>query len=222
VVARVNLSVEVAHVYREQLRVDGVPAWQKRLQSDRAMVAWPEHHSSFGAVVFVDDYPDAYTPAEKERVAQVLNAHAEMVNCPLEVIAFESSCALVADELAANLDTESEGMRWSSDEEAPVQLAGDWLERASDGHFRATLIQKDGYYSCPALSAVWTLARLGVEPYREAVLSEAIRYSDHFEADFVMSVLPTSYIENEAAVIEVLRQLRKPRIALSRVQYIFA
>jgi len=127
-----------------------------------------------------------------------------MVNIPLDAVCFESSCASAADALAANLATEE----W-------------WLKKTGEGRHTATLIQRDGYWMCPALSAIWTLARLGEEPYLEAVLSEATRYTDRFEADTVMSVLPVTYIDNEAAVVEILRQLRKPRIPLSRVGYVF-
>jgi len=220
-------SVELAHVYRAELADKGVPRWQERLQADRLMVA-----ESDIALVFVDDYPEAYTQAEKDRVAEVLYGHALQVSIPLDAICFESSCAAVADELAANLDT-YEGFKmeanpageyvrepWGEDIHEAYEVKGDWLEKKGDGHYRATLLRKEGYWMCPALSAIWTLARLGVEPYMDAVLSEAMRYTDRFEADTVTSVLPVTYIDNEAAVVEILRQLRKPRIPLSRVRYV--
>lgn len=210
-----NTSVELAHVYRAELADKGVPRWQERLQADRLMVA-----ESDIALVFVDDYPEAYTQAEKDRVAEVLAGHALQVNIPLDAVCFESSCAQVADELAANVETTSYGARQDEETGDIIELHGDWLEKKGDGHYRATLLRKDGYWMCPALSAIWTLARLGVEPYREAVLSEATRYTDRFEADTVTSVLPVTYIDNEAAVVEILRQLRKPRIPLSRVRYV--
>jgi hypothetical protein len=59
-----------------------------------------------------------------------------------------------------------------------------------------------------------------VEPYHEAVRSEAIGHGP-LAAEEVLTVLPVTYIDNEAAVVGMLRQLRKPRLPLSRVKYVF-
>lgn len=197
-------SVELGHVYRAELEAEGIEAWASRARADADSVSWEDDAT---LLLFVDDYPQTYSPEEKLQVAHALRDEAESQNLFVDWVAFESSLASCADVLADNLPHD-EG----------------WLWKQGTGHWRATLIKKEeeGLFTCAALSAAWTLARLGVQPYLEAVLSEAITFYDDkpLEADTILTVLPVTYIDNEAAVVEILRQLRKPRIPLSRVQYV--
>jgi len=198
----VTQSVELAHVYRAELERDGFGVWAQRFNDDWLSIPGKNHAD---ILVFVDDYPEVYTPDEKREVAELLRRRAP-VGTRIDLIAFESSCAAVADELCAMLALEP----------------GHWFTTNGQGRRSATLLKKDepGLWMCPALSAVWTLARLGVEPYHEAVRGEAIGSGD-LAANEILTVLPVNYIANEADVVEILRQLRKPRVSLSRVKYLF-
>lgn len=196
-------SVELAHVYRQELEQEGFGEWAARAERDMAAIPCGEDYGP--TLVFVDDYPDAYEPHEKERIAWRLNQYAANVGITLDVVAYESACADAAEVLGEHLPHSE----W-------------WLTRNGNTHRTAVLIREQaGYWTCPALTAVWTLARLGVEPYTALVLNKARRFTDKFVADNVMTVLPVQYIGNEAAVVDMLRQLRKPRIPLSRVRYVF-
>lgn len=195
-------SVEVGHVYRAQLEAaDGIDDWQARLEWECAQVDLSE---ASAVLIFVDDYPGEYTRAERVEVAEQLNDAAQGVGVFPDVIAFESDCAAAAARLGELLPH----MEW-------------WVTRDGSVTRHAVLMKEDDYWTCPALAAVWTLARLGVQPYMRAALDGAIRFTDRFDADEILTVLPTTYIGNEAAVVEIVRQLRKPRIRLAKLQYVF-
>lgn len=196
-------SVELGHVYRDELEAQGIEAWADRFAREAALQPLGENYGP--TLVFVDDYPGRYTRQEREQIANRLRNVSETV-APIDLVAFESSCAAAADTLGDQLPHS----QW-------------WLSRNGSTHRQAVLLREpEGYWTCPALAAVWTLARLGVEPYREAVLAEAVSFTHNFDADQIMTILPVQYIGNEAAVIEMLRQLRTPRVKLSRVEYVFA
>lgn len=198
------MTVELAHAYRAELERDPeLKAWRSRLVLDRAW-ARPDGDR---VLLFVDDYPNAYTQEEREEIAYHLHGVAADCRVAVAAVAFESSCAQAADALAEVL---------------PVD--GGWLWKQGTGHWRATLIREEdeGAWTCPALSAIWTLARLGHEPYASAVWDDAVKFlrEPYVDSD-ILTVLPTTYIDNEAAVVDMLRVMRKPRVPLSRVRYIF-
>lgn len=200
-----SLSVELGHVYRSELEEPGaLGSWCERVHEEKQLVPWGRVTRT---LLFVDDYPEAYTPGEKERVAYQLTHAAASQSVRVDAVAFESSCAAAADELAANLELHHD------------DALRPWVQKYGDGHFHATALQKNGYWSCPALSAVWLLARLGEEPYHSLVKDEVIGLEE-YAAHKVLTVLPTRYIDTEAAVVEILRQLRTPRVSLKRVQYV--
>lgn len=79
-------------------------------------------------------------------------------------------------------------------------------------------------YSCPLLAACWVLARLGVDPFRQAV-RPLIRSPDSlgFVGAEVLNILPTMYLSVEATVYELLRSLKRPPLRRLRhsMQYSF-
>src|SRR3990167_1247752 len=174
----VALTVELAHVYRRQLERDGFEAWAERFAAEAAVVPWSREPSVY---VLVDDYLDEFTPAEREEASAALQEVATEAGHALDGVAFEASCARAAEALLENLPH-----------------AGYWFERKSWGHVHSTLLRlADGSWTCPALSAVWTLARLGVEPYYGALAADAVTFGRGrpFAGDEVMTVLSTKYLE---------------------------
>lgn len=149
-------------------------------------------------VVFIDDYPESYDDDEKREVSARIEREAGRLGLELDGVGFESDCAAAADSLAVHL-----------------RHADYWLEATGNGSRRAIAIRVDDCWTCPALAAIWTLARLGYDPYWQIVCPTIPA------ADETLTVLPTKYLDVEASVVEILRQLRIPRVPLSRVKYVF-
>src|SRR3990167_5356437 len=163
----VALTVELAHVYRRQLERDGFEAWAERFLIEAAAVPWEREPSVY---VLVDDYLDEFTQAEREATAAALHEVATETGYAIDGVAFEASCARAAETLVENLPH-----------------ADYWFERKSWGHVHSTLLKRDdGSWTCPALSTVWMLARLGVEPYYSALAADAVTFGRPFAGDEVM------------------------------------
>ena len=198
-----TISAEIGHVYTSELMKHGGTAeWLTRVEREAALVP----HADVW-LLFIDDYPDAYTYGQRQDVAALLCGLAKQVGVDFDAVAFESDCAQAASVLSENLPHDD-----------------GWIERVGRDYKRAVRIKKDepGLWECPALAAIWTLARLGVDPYFEAVYTDAVKMTGRFVADTVLTVLPVTYIDNEANVLDIIRQLRKPRVPLNRVRYVLA
>lgn len=153
----------------------------KQLPQDRVVCA------------LVDDYNSTLI-GDREEAAETVIWFGEQADFSIDFVGFESDCAKEADRLLAQSGVED-----------------GWMRQNGKHHSSAVKVRDEDYIACPALAAVWSLARLGQPPYTMSFDLYAwggrvgLDGHDSFVAQRLVTVLPVMYMRTEVTAYDLLK-----------------
>jgi len=181
-------NVEGVHLYADRL---GTPAGDRviRRESEAVLRAARGVDGPYVVVSMIDDY-HADLPMSRGESARYLMEHAAMSGLHISYVAFEADCETSVDWLLSAVPTEM-----AEDEHVYHKRTGD--------HSVTTTLARQGEGTCPALAAVFMLARLGVVRLPKF---SARGFVPEFSADRLLTVLPAKDMRVEATVLDLLKE----------------
>ena len=247
--AVVNYNIEYAHLYAYEI-ARGVTDTLRRsaLRTSRIVEELESRGATYTLCVLVDDYSST-DPVDPDRVLDLV----EEAGLRPHVVCYEGDMAECARDLLEalpdrNIVRADQGVRvtagvpesilmWpepppgESEELTSEELRVVPLTRLRSTRAYSNLeviletVDSEGdiRWSCPALAACWNLARLGIEPFEEGLVTRHGLGPRPFIGERLITVLPTEYMKVESTAMEILSMCRpKPlRKARKRMSYIF-
>lgn len=243
-----DLNVEFGHLYQDDMERGDLDVLLPNLDVTRQCLDSLERRGlSFTTSILVDDYSRKWNSRDVTPLLGFLKEH----DLQPDYIAFESDLVVVAPaflekmkkryvkELSGKvlffLQTDDPHFpeslpgirpkaRLFADEDLTSYSVFSQKRLRSDSQvFLVSRMGDETRYSCPLLAACWVLARLGKQPFAEAVRLLPAGRNRPFFGRRLINILPTHYLKVETTVLDLLSHLRdrELRMCHSLIQYWF-